>query len=327
VKKIYLHIGAGKTGTSALQSQLAINRNRLMDHGYFYPEAKSDKLSSKFRISSGNAVELGRELRSDNFNKKAICHIIENIVNNARGNDIILSSEVMQAFKLKNAEFFKNIVNQLGYEIIVIYYVRAIADHVVSSYHQLLKRHNYSEDFDIFIDGYIKRNKKRFLNVVERSIEVFGKDNLILKNYDKVKNNLFKDFLNDILKIENYENFEIINKRVNRSLTEEEVVLMKEFNKYCKAPISSKFISDALIHSNPESNYRMYIDKKSLDIITLMYDDEVNRLNLFLKESEKPLKIVENLNILEDVSDHKMDAFQKSIVSILAEIVKNITKT
>lgn len=37
-RRVYLHIGQGKTGTSTIQQFLVRNRRELASHGYLYPE-------------------------------------------------------------------------------------------------------------------------------------------------------------------------------------------------------------------------------------------------------------------------------------------------
>ena len=54
MKEIILHIGHGKTGTSYLQSCLALNRQKLLDIGIDYPEFKTFEKAKRGEISSGN---------------------------------------------------------------------------------------------------------------------------------------------------------------------------------------------------------------------------------------------------------------------------------
>ena len=42
VERVYLHIGAPKTGTTYLQEALGLNRRRLRDAGVFYPKGSAD---------------------------------------------------------------------------------------------------------------------------------------------------------------------------------------------------------------------------------------------------------------------------------------------
>src|SRR5580692_10729513 len=51
---VYFHIGAAKTGTSAIQVGLARNRDALAKHGVIYPKSRSDALAVQGLITSGN---------------------------------------------------------------------------------------------------------------------------------------------------------------------------------------------------------------------------------------------------------------------------------
>ena len=53
--KLFLHIGHGKTGTSAVQSSLAIASGKLLERGINYPIHPSLRdRSSQLEITSGN---------------------------------------------------------------------------------------------------------------------------------------------------------------------------------------------------------------------------------------------------------------------------------
>ncbi len=53
-KNLYLHIGHGKTGSSSLQTFLALNKDNLKEYGIFYPEHVSFSNAEKGFITSGN---------------------------------------------------------------------------------------------------------------------------------------------------------------------------------------------------------------------------------------------------------------------------------
>ena len=57
MEEIILHIGHGKTGTSYLQSCLALNRQKLLDIGIDYPEDRSFTSAKKGEITSGNPAQ------------------------------------------------------------------------------------------------------------------------------------------------------------------------------------------------------------------------------------------------------------------------------
>ena len=51
-KKIFIHIGHGKTATTYLQSCLALNRDKLLGFGIDYPEFSSFEKAKRGEISS-----------------------------------------------------------------------------------------------------------------------------------------------------------------------------------------------------------------------------------------------------------------------------------
>ena len=62
MEPVILHIGAGKTGTSSLQSFLSLNRERLP---FAYPPLWADKRAAKGRETTGNFGELTRGILND----------------------------------------------------------------------------------------------------------------------------------------------------------------------------------------------------------------------------------------------------------------------
>ena len=219
MKKIILHIGAAKTGTSAIQSYLSLNKGSLEKEGYYYQITNSDKAAKNFKITSGNAAYLGQILKNGDFSKrnlvkiisesilkKNLAKIISDSIKKAQGKHIIFSSEVLEPYNEERMEIFKKIAAKKGYNLIIVYYIRAIADQTVSLHHQLLKRHAYTKSFTEFA----QQHKNRFLNVIEKSIRVLGKEHVIIKNYDKTKQNIFPDFLQSVLNINDISHFIII---------------------------------------------------------------------------------------------------------------------
>jgi hypothetical protein len=295
MKIMYLHIGAGKTGTSSLQSQFAINKDVLEKYNIYYPISKNDKQAKNFKITSGNAVDLAFLLREKTSDNKMIERIIKGHILMAEGKNILLSSEIIQSFDYDKILICKNIAFVLGYQIKIIYYVRAIVDNLVSSYQQTIKRHGNTKNLDIFLKSY--RNK--FRETIEKIDEIFGSSNIIVKNYDLVKDNIFLNFLQSILNIEDCSNFKIENKRVNRSLTKHELSFIKYLNYFFRSRVISTLVSNTLIHINPIAKYELLISKNDFEIVSNLYTQDLAVINSYLPESEKPLNLVDSIKINE----------------------------
>ena len=118
----------------------------------------------------------------------------------------------------------------------------------------------------------------------------------------------------------------ISTKKVNRSLNTFEISLMKYMNQFYEDSRHGTFLSNALIHVNPEESYRMSIQQNDLERIKILYKDDIEKLEIFLTECEKPLNILESLVILSEEKTLTLTAFEKSVLSILAEMTKVIKK-
>jgi hypothetical protein len=182
MRKIFLHIGAGKTGTSALQSFFAINKKNLEKYNIFYPYSENEEKAKQFKITNGNAKELANLLIDKNIDKEKIKKYLNNDIKESKEKHILYSSERLHHFREENMKIFKDIADKNRYEIIIIYYIRSIIDHLVSFYHQLIKQHLYTKSFN----EYIKEFNSPFVKNIDKLLNLFDKENIIIKNYKKV---------------------------------------------------------------------------------------------------------------------------------------------
>lgn len=61
---LYLHVGHGKTGSSYLQSALALSQDALRDNGIFYSLNEVGRRAAQGKITSGNGNLLDGFLKS-----------------------------------------------------------------------------------------------------------------------------------------------------------------------------------------------------------------------------------------------------------------------
>ena len=134
--QIYLHIGHGKTGTSAIQSAFAIAQKDLLKQGIEYPIQNTDReKASQFAITSGNwiynpkeplAQELTRRTRERNNN-----------------NSILLSSESL--FWQLDSLFEDGFQELKDLNLHVLLAVREIEEMLSSEYQQRQFQHEISQ--------------------------------------------------------------------------------------------------------------------------------------------------------------------------------------
>ena len=179
--KLFLHIGHGKTGTSAVQSSLAIASGKLLERGINYPIHPSLRdRSSQLEITSGNwapnpEVNLTQELLT-----------LAN--NNQSAPSIILSSESLFW------EIPELIENKNGWEnhidLHIILAVREIEEMLSSEYQQRIKRHGDSMPLEQFIRArkFISSHHEKAAEIIDLMSQS-GISNTII-NYSKHKRDI-----------------------------------------------------------------------------------------------------------------------------------------
>ncbi len=246
MKTIYLHIGCGKTGSSAIQVWLNNNASSFEKNGYYYPSFGTPTLDT-YAITSGNGVHLLNAIR-----QQSIPHFLDGIFKECF-TKIIFSSEAFQSLTPDEAIYFVKLCKELQIRIKIIAYVRDAYDMAYSGYLQLIKRHTYDASFREFALG--RTNEYQF-NIIQLYEKHFSNINLI--HYDSAYQHGIDISFCEALGIPFRSVPPMSKKTVNRSLTVYESQLMLLANKAYKEHYNhegvefSSAISDLLIATEPE---------------------------------------------------------------------------
>jgi hypothetical protein len=146
----YLHVGTGKTGSSAVQWALTKERGELQRKGYLYPGApKNFKRVLDGEPMAGNGVQIYRTLRDSDL--QAAQGIIQRFDNRAQ--HIILSCEGLWRLPPPTLKQFGRVLRALGYETRCLVFFRPQHEFLVSSYLQHVK----TQKTDDTLDGWVTR--------------------------------------------------------------------------------------------------------------------------------------------------------------------------
>ena len=242
--KIYLHIGHGKTGTSAIQSAFAIAQKDLLTQGIEYPIHNTDReKASQFAITSGNwnhnpkeslAQELIRRSRERNNN-----------------NSILLSSESL--FWQLDSLFEDGMQELKDLNLHVLLAVREIEEMLSSEYQQRVKRHGEKRPFEQFLRSrhFISSHHKRASEIITLLKQNKIKTTII--NYSKHKNNIIELIFETLNAEKAYPRDSVHGVVVNRSLSHKELAIITLINAlfHTKFPWISTRLSDALVKELP----------------------------------------------------------------------------
>lgn len=220
MRKLVVHAGAGKTGTSALQAFFEDHRDWLGTQGVVYPPGPFP-VDPVTRISSGNGQWLLRYLTDgtgwDSFAAQ--------LAGAGRDADVLISSELLAHAPTPEVAALRDRLAARGLELHVVYVVRNVDEWFLSAYQQLVKRHGLTKTYAEFCDWY----PCEFGRTIEHYLEAIGPKAFRVLSYEAGKPDLVGYFLRQALGTEAAPP-PAADAPVNRSLTSLEVEVLVAVN-------------------------------------------------------------------------------------------------
>lgn len=228
-KKLILHIGTEKTGTTSIQDFLYLNRVELEKNGVFFPTSPCG--SPKFPNHRKLATACFREGRVDdsfdslNLTKESFSKwrdiITRSVIEELGSNNSplhVLSSEHFSS-RLTTEEEIRTLYDllvPLYDEILVVVYIRRQDEYVMSSYSTYLKAGGTKFEIMSTLENHTDLNLYDLCNKWE---DVFGFSSLDVRVFERsslINSNVVDDFCN-VLGVE-LEKFELPKRESNPSL-------------------------------------------------------------------------------------------------------------
>lgn len=277
MKQIILHIGAGKTGTSALQVAFAQNVAKLREFGIVYPEDKYVERAKTGAITSGNALPLARFLRPDldvDVDERQPVFDLLAHYDSEGVSSILYSSEKLSTFMPGRLVLFQKLCAALNFEIKVVFYVRSIVDHAFAMYVQRV-RTSYSGSFSSYLESHWGFP---FRNVIERLRGELGPNAILIKNYDQLKADLLGDFARTVLELDEAQVSALAQPGVvNRSYSREEVQVLAELNRFLTDSREAQKFSAHYLNLVPGASRQLGIWQEEIDIARRKGEEERRR--------------------------------------------------
>lgn len=208
MKKIFLHIGLRKTGSTTIQAFLHENKDNLLKSGYLYPKVG--------RLKPTNAhhylVRLTQDAIKLNPNDETWQDLHQEI-ENSNLDKIIISSE---AFGIANKKQIGILKTELqSYDVKIIVYLRRQDLRLESLYNQIIKNGKCLKDEVEDILTFFENKKRLFdyYQLLDPWKKAFGASNLIVRPLEKCQ---IPNLCHDILKgigIDNFKHFREVNNK------------------------------------------------------------------------------------------------------------------
>lgn len=235
-KKIYLHIGPHKTGTSYIQKFLLDNSSSLKKNGFIYPN------------SSDLSGDGHHNIAKYQFIKNELEDYLKSIEEN--NSSLILSAENFSRLNNKQLQNFNEILRKFSSDIEVIMYVRNPSSVLRSIWCESIKHGSNLSHSDFLVEHFASPRASKILNP-GRYFSIFSKYfKMNLVDYESIDHRdvkaIAKSFLACIgttgrFRYPNYEvnkSFSLAESEIYRNINikntklSKDILLQKDFKKY-----------------------------------------------------------------------------------------------
>ncbi|MBN1008311.1 sulfotransferase domain-containing protein [Amphritea pacifica] len=209
-RNIFLHIGIEKTGTTSIQEFLYENRDRLSDKGYHFiqsPGNKNNRALASYTMADHKFDDYFRDLnlitieKKEEHNKETAQKFQKEISNLSDSiNSIIISSEHFHSRidSKKEITKLKSLLTPFYSNIKIICYLREQSETCTSLFSTSIKSGSPNDFSYLTEQCNINNTYYNYKKMLENWSEVFGKENIIVRVFDKsqlINNDLITDFL------------------------------------------------------------------------------------------------------------------------------------
>lgn len=217
-KTLYIHIGTGKTGTTAIQNYAESNLEPLTRHHnlyYFKSHLYCKNFKNAERLNSEYIVTVNNKLEE-----------LKNNINSSNVNSFLISSEYFPGEKYDEIKHIRDLFSNVC-DVKIIVYLRRQDDFAWSWFSQIVKGMHIHQT----LDGVIKQlyNVEYILNYekfLEPWADVFGTENILINIFPPQENLIINFFKNlDIeLCLNNFKPFDFL----NASLKAEQILFIQK---------------------------------------------------------------------------------------------------
>lgn len=194
MKRVYIHIGFPKTGSTAIQKSLVANLEELEKAGLHYvnygrgqfiqnkaiwdmarstrgPNPRYHSPNPRFGTIDEVAVKIGEGLRME--------------IESSEKQIFIISSEYLKRLSERD---YSVVIDQMqrhlaGFQVKIIVFMRDFIPHLKSSFSEAIKTGIF--DRNNILDYFENRYRFDYFNILEKWTRVFGHENMIVRKFDK----------------------------------------------------------------------------------------------------------------------------------------------
>ena len=280
--QMVLHLGANKTGSTALQNMLYNNKTLLRDYGIHYRDSKVRNPV----VQSGNG-EILCNLITQGGSKNEIKRTLLHFYNPERLS--IVSSEMFVNLTKQQWNLLFECFAELELQVKLLVFVRSPLDFYVSNYNQAIKRHGEFSDLETYIQksGWLHFQLLQNLNETNINAEIK------VVPFESIKFDLIQSFWKCIFEMSGVDVRGLIAEDQilsNRSLYEEEIQMMRRINAIFSTK-ESVLVSKFLVEDSNFTGTKMVVPRTAAKMVFDKHKHDVLWINNTFFSSENVLSI------------------------------------
>ena len=244
-KRLVIHAGFLKTGTTALQASMNIKQKALLEQGVFYPKVVDPRIAVEADHHFAALALIGKpegwrdEEAEEDFEPISTWENLRDKLNKYSGTSIF-SSEMLCELEVPQIHKINNETKALEKD--VIFTIRPLVKILPSAYQQKIKFGQIKVSYEKWLEQVFAPERDNsaaqqfwlrhdYPAVLNRWIQVFGTEHVGLVVADENNREFLFDTFNTLLKLKPGTLRQFKNVGTNRSLTMDEGALLMEVNR------------------------------------------------------------------------------------------------
>ncbi len=269
-RRLILHIGGPKTGSSALQLFFARNAEVFRRHGITYNNFS--EITHDFEITSGNGSALYASLRHGSSDADVTAILNKHF---SWTNLSLISCELLCGLPESAWTRLKRILVNLDIDPQIVFYVRDVFPFFWSDYHQRVKRSGEARTFFEYMSSRVAYPFGYWLQAV---LNNFERESCHVFHYETNINKIGECIVNIFgLDINDFDQTHL-QKTINRSLTKEELEFIRQMNGRFGEWVTAG-MSDILIYAEPEAKKLEDFSVEWIELLEARHGGEVRWIN------------------------------------------------
>jgi len=196
MRRLVLHVGPGRTGTSALQTMFSRHAGELLAQGVHFPTWPGIADAVACKVTSGNGGPLAALISP----RAGVKHYapedgIQRLRNlhDEQAMTVLYSHEGLALFEPERLGFAADMALSAGFVTQAVYYTRNPAQYARSSYAR------WCESGEANLPWQQFNKDPPFPLHIKRLRQTLGASNVIVRDYDAAKPDLFADFCSALM--------------------------------------------------------------------------------------------------------------------------------